>query len=113
MTGYCLGGSVAFAAATRLDGFLCAIPYYGGKIAGMKDEKARCPLMMYFGSRDHSIPMEDVEAIRGAQPDAQIHVFDAEHGFMCDYRATYDAQAAKTAWMQTIAYLDGMCGASR
>ena len=106
IVGYCLGGSVAFAAATRLDGFLCSIPYYGGKIAGMRDEKARCPLLMYFGEQDHSIPMDDVELIRAAQPDASIRVVNAQHGFMCDHRATYSEAIAKEAWQETIAFLE-------
>lgn len=111
VTGFCLGGSVAFAAACRLDDFLCAIPYYGGRIVGMKDEKPRCSMMMYFGAQDHSIPVADVDAIRAAQPDVAIHVMDAQHGFMCDHRATYSRADAKTAWVQTIDYLDRLSGA--
>lgn len=106
VTGFCLGGSVSFAAACWLDGFLCAIPFYGGRIAEMKDEKPRCPMMMYFGEQDHSIPMEDVEAIRAARPETVIHVVDAQHGFMCDHRATYSEVDAKAAWSQTIELLD-------
>ncbi len=110
VTGYCLGGSVAFAAATRLDGFLCAIPYYGGKIIGIKDEQARCPMLMYFGEQDHSISMEDVRAIQAAQPGAEIQIYDAQHGFMCDQRSTYSAEHAEKAWAGTIAFLDRHSG---
>ena len=111
ITGFCLGGSVAFAAATRLGGFLCAIPYYGGRIAAIKDEKPRCPVMMYFGTQDQSIPMTDVEAIKTAQPEAVVHVVEAGHGFMCDHRASYSEGEAKKAWDQTIGYLDQLSGA--
>jgi len=111
VTGFCLGGSVAFAAACRLDGFLCAVPFYGGKIIELKDETPQCPMMMYFGAQDHSIPMEDVDAIRAAQPDVAIHVVDAQHGFMCDHRATYSEANAKAAWAQTIEFLDKASGA--
>ncbi|MCB1342888.1 MAG: dienelactone hydrolase family protein [Pseudooceanicola sp.] len=111
ITGFCLGGSVAFAAACRLDGFLCAVPFYGGRIAAMKDERPRCPVMMYFGTEDHSIPMADVEAIRAAQPDATIHVVEAGHGFMCDHRASYAPEVAARAWDETLAFLDSRSGA--
>ena len=111
ITGFCLGGSVAFAAAARLDGFLCSIPFYGGRIAALKDEKPRCPVMMYFGTEDHSIPMSDVEAIRAAQPDSVIHVVEAGHGFMCDHRASYAPEVAAKAWTETIAFLDARSGA--
>lgn len=112
IAGFCLGGSVAFAAATRLDGFLGSVPFYGGRIAAMRDETPRCPVMMYFGTQDHSIPMADVEAIRAAQPGAVVHVVEAQHGFMCDHRATYCAPVAARAWAETIAFLDARSGAS-
>ncbi|MFC4668707.1 dienelactone hydrolase family protein [Seohaeicola nanhaiensis] len=110
ITGFCLGGSVAFGAAARLDGFLCSIPFYGGRIAAMKDERPRCPVMMYFGTEDHSIPMSDVEVIRAAQPEAVIHVVEAQHGFMCDHRASYSPEVAARAWEETIGFLDRMTG---
>lgn len=110
ITGYCLGGSVSFAAATRLDGFLCAMPFYGGKIVGMCEEKPRCPMLMYFGEQDHSIPMDDVEKIRTTRPDTTIKVVDAQHGFMCDHRATYSAAHASTAWADAIAFLETHTG---
>lgn len=110
ITGFCLGGSVAFAAAARLDGFLCSIPFYGGRIAAMKDEAPRCPMMMYFGTQDQSIPMSDVEAIRAARPESTIHVVEAGHGFMCDHRASYAPEVAAKAWNETIAMLDRLTG---
>jgi len=106
ITGYCLGGSVTFAAAARLDGFLCALPFYGGMIAGMCEEPPKCPMLMYFGEQDHSIPMDAVDAIRKARPEATIKVVDAQHGFMCDHRATYSAEHASTAWQDTLDFLE-------
>lgn len=111
ITGFCLGGSVAFAAATRLDGFLCSVPFYGGRIAAMKDEIPRCPVMMWFGTEDHSIPMSDVEAIRAARPESTIHVVEAGHGFMCDQRSSYSPEVAAKAWAETLAFLDTRSGA--
>ncbi len=110
ITGYCLGGSVTFAAAARMDGFLCALPFYGGMIAGICEEHPRCPTLMYFGEQDHSIPMEDVDKIRQAQPEATIKVVDAQHGFMCDHRATYSAEHAATAWQDSLQFLDSQTG---
>jgi len=106
ITGYCLGGSVTFAAAARLDGFLCALPFYGGMIAGMCEETPKCPMLMYFGEQDHSIPMDAVDAIRTARPEATIKVVDAQHGFMCDHRATCSAEHASTAWQDTLDFLE-------
>ncbi|MFN4088506.1 MAG: dienelactone hydrolase family protein, partial [Alphaproteobacteria bacterium] len=61
--GYCWGGSLAWLAATRIPGIAASVGYYGGQIAGFKDEAPKCPTMLHFGETDKSIPMSDVEAI--------------------------------------------------
>ena len=104
--GFCMGGTVAFLAATRLDGLSAAIAYYGGQIAKFADEKPKVPIQMHFGEKDQSIPMSDVEAIRKKRPEAEIYTYpDAGHGFHCDERASYNESAAKTAWPRSIEFL--------
>ena len=42
--------------------------------------------------------MSDVETIKQKQPQAEVYVYqDADHGFHCDERGSYNADAAKTA----------------
>lgn len=104
--GYCWGGSLAWLAATRLDGFAAAVCYYGGQINDFRGESAKCPVMMHFGTEDASIPMDAVEAIRAAQTDAVIHIYEvAGHGFNCEQRGSYDAASAATARERTLAFL--------
>lgn len=105
VVGFCLGGSLAFMAATRLEGLASAVGYYGGRIAAVAEETPRCPVMLHFGRQDHSISMENVETIRAARPEVEIHLYDAGHGFNCDARASYDAEAAKLAWGRTLEHL--------
>lgn len=107
VVGFCLGGSAAFLSATRLSGIAAAVGYYGGHIAKCRDEVPRCPTMLHFGRSDHSIPMEDVEAVRAARPDVEIHVYEAGHGFSCDARASHDPESAALAWDRTLAHLRG------
>ena len=95
--GYCMGGSVAFLAATRLEGLSAAVGYYGGQIAASADEKTRVPTMLHFGDQDQSIPMTDVEKIKKARPETQIFVYKAGHGFHCDERASFNPFAAQVA----------------
>lgn len=105
--GFCLGGSVAFLAATRLDGFSAAIGYYGGRIDAFADEKPKCPTQLHFGTEDHSIPMKNVESIRAKRPDCEIFVYEgAGHGFNCDQRASFHAESARIAWERTLAFLE-------
>jgi carboxymethylenebutenolidase len=61
--GFCMGGSIAFLAATRLTGLSAAVAYYGGYIAKVADEKPKVPVQMHFGEKDQGIPMTDVEQI--------------------------------------------------
>ena len=105
IVGYCWGGTVAWAAATRVDGLACSAPYYGGGIAGLAAEKARCPVEMHFGETDHAIPMTDVDKVRAAQPGITVYVYPAGHGFNCDERGSFDAASAKLATDRTLAQL--------
>lgn len=102
--GYCWGGSLAWLTATRI-GMAASVCYYGGQIAQYKDEKPKNPVMMHFGDKDQSIPMSDVEAIRAAQPGAQVFVYPAGHGFNCEQRGDYAPEQAKLARERTIAFL--------
>jgi carboxymethylenebutenolidase len=60
VVGFCMGGSVAFLAATRLDGLSAAVAFYGGQIVKYADEKPKCPVQMHFGEQDAGIPLSDV-----------------------------------------------------
>ena len=99
--GYCWGGSISYLSATRID-IRAAVVYYGGQIMPYLSETARCPLLMHFGATDASIPSSDVEAIGKAHPDAEIHVYDAGHGFNCDRRGAFDEAASKLAKERTL-----------
>ncbi|MBF2760369.1 MAG: dienelactone hydrolase family protein [Ectothiorhodospiraceae bacterium AqS1] len=108
--GYCWGGTIAFLAATRLDGLAAAVVYYGGQIIPFKDESARCPMLMHFGERDQGIPLADVEAIRQAQPRASVHLYDADHGFNCDRRQSHEPESAALAFRRTIDFFSDQLG---
>lgn len=102
--GYCWGGSLAWLAATRLNGVAASVGYYGGQIAAFKDETPKCPVMLHFGETDKSIPMADVEAVREAHPEVVVHVYAAGHGFNCDQRADYSPENAKVARARTLEF---------
>ncbi len=103
--GFCLGGSVAYAAATRLSGLDAAIGYYGGAIVRFADEKPKVPTQLHFGEKDSGIPLTDVETIRAKRPDVEILVYPgAQHGFGCDERASYDKASADLAWERSLKF---------
>lgn len=105
VVGYCLGGSLSWLAATRLDGVAAASGYYGGRIASTAGEKPRCPVQMHFGETDQSISPADVEKIRETVPARLVKIFTypAGHGFNRDVTSAYEPNAAKLARERTLA----------
>lgn len=102
--GFCMGGTVAFLAATRLAGISAAIGFYGGQIIRFADEKPKCPVQLHFGEKDDHIPMTDVETIRKKQPGAEVFTYSAGHGFYCDERGSFHAPSAREAWDRSLAF---------
>ena len=101
--GFCMGGTAAFLAACRLPGFAASVSFYGGMIGKFADEKPKCPMQMHFGEKDASIPMSDVDAVRAAQPKAEIHVYmGAQHGFGCDERGSFSKPDYELAQQRTL-----------
>jgi len=103
IVGYCFGGTVAWWGATRTTKFAAASTWYGGGIPGTKDERPNCPVQMHFGEQDASIPMTDVDAVRAAQPKADVYVYaGAQHGFGCDERGSYSKPDYELAQQRTV-----------
>ena len=110
IVGYCWGGYVTWMAASRLDGFACAIPYYGGGMLEAAAEHPRCPVIAHFGERDSGIPVDGVRKFAAAHPEIQVYIYAADHGFNCDQRGSYDAAAAKLARERTRSFLQQHMG---
>ena len=105
VVGYCWGGYVAWMAASRVAGFACAVPYYGGGMLEAAAEHPKCPVIAHFGELDSGIPVEGVRKFATAHPEIQVHLYAADHGFNCDQRGSYNAPAAKLARERTLAFL--------
>ncbi len=105
--GFCWGGLLTWRAACELQGLSAAISYYGGgmTMGAEVDRQPRCPVMAHFGRRDHFITLDSVEAFGRAHPEVEVHLYDADHGFNCDQRGSYDAPAATTAAERTQDFL--------
>lgn len=111
VVGYCFGGGVAWLAANRVP-IQASVCYYGGQIHDFIDVQPSCPTMLHFGELDPMIPLEDVAAIATAYPGVEVHVYDgADHGFNCDIRDSYHADAAVQAQQRTTEFLRSHLGA--
>ncbi len=103
ITGFCYGGGVAWVAAARVPGVAAASCYYGGPWNEFKDERVACPTLLHFGTKDQMIPLSLAEEMPASNPAAVAHIYEAEHGFVCDQRVkNYDATATTLARRRTM-----------
>ncbi len=116
--GFCIGGHMTYLTACEND-VAAAASFYGGGIAapqgpGGKDStisrtgKISGRILCLFGGQDALIPVDQVDAIRAALEsggiDHEIVVYDdADHGFHCDQRASFNEAASKDAWERVVA----------
>jgi len=110
--GYCWGGLLTWRAAAMCTGLSAAVPYYGGgmTVGDEPHRQPKCPVLCHFGTQDHGIPMDTVEAFVKTQADAaapvQVATYLANHGFNCDQRGSFDAPASGLALERTLAFLN-------
>lgn len=111
IVGFCLGGTIAYLAATRLGGVSAASCFYGGMIQRFADEVPRCATELHYGADDQSIPEANYRDVEARRPDVSLFVYEgAGHGFNCDRRASYAPQAAGLAWSRALALFASKVG---
>jgi carboxymethylenebutenolidase len=111
--GFCIGGHMSYLTACETD-VRASASFYGGGVAAPegpggqastlgRTAKIEGRILCLFGAKDGFIPMDQVDAVRKALADAktrhEVVVYpDADHGFFCDQRPSYQEKAAKDAW---------------
>ena len=105
IVGYCFGGTISWMAAARASGLSCAVPYYGGGMHGLINEKPKVPVMCNFGETDQSPTLAQAKEIAAKHPEITAHFYaGAGHGFNCDQRGSWNAEAAKLARSRTVEF---------
>lgn len=112
IVGYCWGGLLTWRSACTLQGLSAAVPYYGGGITTPAEvaRQPRVPVLAHFAEEDKWIPLDSVQAFARAQPGVAVHVYPGHHGFNCDQRASWNAEAARLARERTLAFLQQQLG---
>jgi carboxymethylenebutenolidase len=111
--GFCMGGRVAYMANARVQ-LGAAISFYGGGIVPdllPLAQAQRAPILMFWGGLDTHIPPEQYRAVADALTAAkvtheQVVFSQADHGFFCDARPSYNELASRQAWALVNAFLD-------
>ncbi len=108
IVGYCWGGLLTWRSACLLKGLSAAVPYYGGGMT-TEVEAARhpaCPVLAHFGDQDHWIPVDTVASFKSAQPAVEVCLYEANHGFNCEQRASYNEAAAQLARQRSLLFFE-------
>jgi len=110
--GFCMGGKMSFLANSLLP-LGAAVSFYGGGIAPDLLDRASTlhgPMLLMWGELDKHIKPEQRQAVTDAlqahgKPYVNVEFSHADHGFFCDERAAYQAQAARQAWSLMLEFL--------
>jgi carboxymethylenebutenolidase len=107
--GYCLGGRLAYMAATRTD-ISASVGYYGVMIDQMLDESHAItnPLMLHIPTADHFVGPEAQAAIHarlGNHSKVTLHDYEGlDHGFAAEMGNRRNAEGAELADGRTAAF---------
>ena len=118
VTGFCWGGRITWLYTARNPNIKAGVAWYGG-LVGKGDnprplqavtlaDKIHGRVLGLYGGLDKGITAEDVDKMRAALKAAgdtksDLVVFpEAEHGFLADYRPSYNEAAAKAGWAKAL-----------
>jgi carboxymethylenebutenolidase len=107
-----MGGRTSFLANSAVP-LKAAVSYYGGNMPSLlhRTQKLSAPMLLFWGELDSHIPADHrnqvTKAMREAKKDYVDVVFsNADHGFFCDARQSYQANAAKLSWDLVQSFLN-------
>jgi carboxymethylenebutenolidase len=115
VTGYCFGGTYAFALAAEDDRVAAAVPFYGTAPDLERIQDISCPILALYGELDPPL-IDALPAVRDAMVAADIDFTDvvypgAMHAFFNETNArTYHPDFAADAWAKATAFVDEHLG---
>jgi carboxymethylenebutenolidase len=107
LAGFGLGGAVALAAASQVNGVSAAVTF-GGLPPQRHTDVARihAPVMGHYGLHDPVVPIAEPQAmfaaLSAAGKRASLHTYEAGHAFMRSSSKSYHAPLAELAWRRTV-----------
>ena len=117
ITGFCWGGRIVWLYAAHNPRLKAGVACYGRVIAKATELQPKnpidlvpaikAPVLGLYGALDKGITQADVAtmnaALKAAKKPSTIHVFaGADHGFLADYRPSYNEAAAKQGFAEGL-----------
>ncbi len=122
ITGFCWGGRIVWLYAAHNPKIKAGAAWYGRVVSSGTPNPLQpkqpidvakdltVPIIGLYGGRDTGIPLDGVrkmqEELKKGKSGSEIIVYEnAGHGFLADYRPSYDKQSAEEAWKKMIEWL--------
>ena len=121
ITGFCMGGRVAWLGAATNRHIKAAVPYYGGNLFvtwGNAEHTPfemasgiSCPVLFHFGAIDENPSLEDRDKLEAELSRQGIrhefHTYEgADHAFMDYTGLRYNREASEESWPRTIEFFN-------
>ncbi len=121
VTGFCMGGRIAWLMAASNQIFKCTVPFYGGNIMGnwgpgdtpfSMSNNINCPMLFHFGAEDGNPSVADRDTfdaeLKRLGKDFEFHTYaGAGHAFMDHTNPDrYHEASAAAAWPRTIDFFN-------
>jgi carboxymethylenebutenolidase len=110
MVGFCFGGGVTWLMAARFPELKAAVPFYGPPPPLEEVPNIQAPVLAVYGELDNRITGTIPSIEPAMQENNKVYeklVYPgADHAFHNDTSSRYNADAAKDAWEQTLAWFE-------
>ncbi len=119
LTGFCWGGRIAWLYAAHNPALKAGVAWYGQLVGAPTQMMPKfpvdiasglhAPVLGLYGGLDTGITVESVEtmrqALKAAKVNNEIVVYPkAGHGFLADYRPSYNPEAGADGWKRLLAW---------
>ncbi len=121
VTGFCWGGRITWLYAAHNPKIKAGVAWYGRLIGNTTDLQPKYPIDIVpdlkvpvyglYGELDKGIPLADVQkmnaALKKAKKKSLIATYaEADHGFLADYRPSYNEAVASHAWDRALKWFE-------
>ena len=112
VTGFCLGGGLTFLTACKFSAEItAAAPFYGMVLDEWIEavKNISVPMYLFFGGADPFIVRDRIQEVESRfkelGKDYTLKLYpDANHGFFCNERSSYDREAAEDSWRELLGF---------
>ncbi|MCI0182054.1 MAG: dienelactone hydrolase family protein [Acidibacillus sp.] len=108
--GFCMGGALSALLACHDEGLHAASIFYGNAPAPELLDRIQCPLIGFYGGRDHritdAVPAFEQELKERGKSFASYIYEDSEHAFFNDSRRSYDPDASRDAYAKVLTFFN-------